>query len=233
MSLSKNSCSSAFRFPDKKISCPPTAGGFYAEHKSEHHASGHHLHSCDSRPKTQSRRHRAAVELQSQAYLIIHGDHNRRPSSTQSPVSYSNSRSTQRPSTERLRIRPLSQMTLSDEISLTGEVDNYVPPSLISKYTALIPRPDPVVPRNNCDASTETTPPALPKREITGITDYNKWVKETVDPFVSSLKSSILSAKPDNIAEYVSQYGVAVSTQRNLPRTMTKLEWEAEEGGGP
>lgn len=186
MPSSKNSCSSAFRFPEKKIAFPSTACGFYAEHKLENHCV-HRLPTCDSRPKTQSRAQREAIELQPQSYLIIHGDRNRRPSSTQSSSNTMQlQRTTQRPSTERLRIRPLSHMIAHDEAgSNPGDTDNYVPPNLIAKYTALIPQPEPVKPINNRDASTETSPPPIPKKELTGVAEYNKWVKETVEPFVS------------------------------------------------
>ena len=69
--------------------------------------------------------------------------------------------------------------------SYSPDADNYVPPNLIAKYTALIPRPEPAKPINNRDASTETSPPPIPKRELTGVAEYNKWVKESVEPFVS------------------------------------------------
>ena len=65
---------------------------------------------------------------------------------------------------------------------------------------------------NRADEMIQTEPPNLGKLEFDDLTQYQKWTKETIEPFLKDLRKAILANKPEDLTSYIKSYCWAVES---------------------
>ena len=76
------------------------------------------------------------------------------------------------------------------------------------------------------DASV-TTEPEFTKLDLSDLSEYQRWNKGECEPFLKELRTAILANRPENIAEFVAAWAMAVASGQEQPKAWLPGEREA------